>query len=109
MQQSRINPFKHAFEVVQNLTIPESDHFNSLSLQTGRAFFVPKACFGFVMLTTIKLNSEFRFTAVKIKDKPLYRMLATKTKTAKLLSPETAPKQMLGIRHVLPQRTSSFK
>jgi hypothetical protein len=36
-------------------------------------------------------------------------MLATKTKTTKLLSPETAPKQMLGIRHVLPQRTSSFK
>jgi hypothetical protein len=100
---------QHAFRIIQNLTVPKSDHPNAIAMQNGRALMVAKARAWLIVLATIELNRKLRFTAVEIKNKPVDRMLAAKPEPAKLLPSQATPKQLLGIRHVLPQRTSSFK
>jgi hypothetical protein len=61
------------------------------------------------MMSAIKFNCQFNFTAVEIENKSLEWMLPSKSKTVKLLAPQPTPQQLLGIGHIAPQGSGGFK
>jgi hypothetical protein len=104
-----VNRLQDTFQILKNLSVPESDHMDAMIVQESRPLVVSSPYIRITVLPTIQLHGKLCLMAEEIQDKLFKGMLAAKAKTAKLFAPQTMPQQLFRVGHVFPQGTGRFE
>ena len=86
---------QHAFEIPQNVIIPESDDFESVGLQPRGSRGVLLCLFG--MLAAIDLDDQLMPQAAEIDDVIADRMLTAKLRAIEALRAKVLPEEAFGL------------
>ncbi len=97
--QFTLDRFQYCGGFLENLGIPESNDAVSVCFNATLTTFV--VCTRFLMLSSIKLDHQFRIKARKVRNITANRNLPPKSITIKLPATQVLPEKTLGISGVI--------